>query len=102
MHGGLAGVPGSTDVSIDPKPSMGNMISIRKIVGAYILGAGKVMLILGVVNSAVLLMLGIEHAIFWNVCRILKYHIPYIGHMIGVVLLPLLCEGQFILSFCCE
>ena len=63
-----------------------HMVAIRRIVGAYIVGAGKVMLILGVVNSAVLLMLGIEHAIFFGMFAGFLNIIPYIGPMIGALM----------------
>lgn len=46
------------------KVLMEHMVSMRKIVHAYIVGAGKVMIILGIVNTAVLFALGIKHAIF--------------------------------------
>ena len=62
------------------------MVAIRRIVGVYIVGAGKVMLILGVVNSAVLLMLGIEHAIFFGMFAGFLNIIPYIGPMIGALM----------------
>lgn len=62
------------------------MVAIRRIVGAYIIGAGKVMLILGVINSAVLLLLGIEHAIFFGMFAGFLNIIPYIGPMIGALL----------------
>src|SRR5690606_2281314 len=43
-----------------------HIVSIRRIVHAYLVGAGKVMLILGIVNTIVLFTLGIEHAIFFG------------------------------------
>lgn len=63
-----------------------HMVEIRKIVHAYIVGAGKVMLILGVVNSAVLFCLGIEHALFFGMLAGLLNIIPYVGPFIGALL----------------
>ena len=55
---------------------MEHITSIRKVVHNYLIGAGKVMLILGIVNSAVLLMLGIKHAIFFGMLAGLLNIIP--------------------------
>ena len=63
-----------------------HMVAIRRIVYAYIVGAGKVMLILGIVNSAVLLMLGIEHAIFFGMFAGFLNIIPYIGPFFGALM----------------
>src|SRR5690606_780358 len=65
------------------------LTSIRKIVYAYISGAGKVMVILAIANTAVLFALGIEHAIFFGVLAGILNIIPYLGPWIGVTL-PLL------------
>jgi predicted PurR-regulated permease PerM len=62
------------------------MKSIRKIVHAYIVGAGKVMLILAIVNTAILFALGIEHAIFFGVLAGCLNIIPYLGPSLGAVL----------------
>lgn len=62
------------------------MTQLRKIVHAYILGAGKVMLILAVVNTAVLFSLGIEHAIFFGVLAGMLNIIPYLGPSLGAAL----------------
>ena len=62
------------------------MTSLRKIVHAYILGAGKVMFILAVVNTAVLFALGIKHAIFFGVLAGMLNIIPYLGPSLGAVL----------------
>ncbi|AWH84630.1 AI-2E family transporter [Flavobacterium album] len=62
------------------------MTSIRKIVHAYLLGSGKVMLILGVVNTGVLFALGIEHAIFFGMFAGMLNIIPYLGPSLGVIL----------------
>jgi predicted PurR-regulated permease PerM len=63
-----------------------HIISIRRIVFSYIVGAGKVMLILGVVNTSVLFALGIKHAIFFGMLAGLLNIIPYLGPMLGAIL----------------
>jgi predicted PurR-regulated permease PerM len=62
------------------------LTSIRKIVHAYIVGAGKVMLILAVVNTGVLFALGIKHAIFFGVLAGMLNIVPYLGPSLGVIL----------------
>lgn len=62
------------------------LTSIRKIVHAYIAGAGKVMLILAVVNTGVLFALGIKHAIFFGVLAGMLNIVPYLGPSLGVIL----------------
>jgi predicted PurR-regulated permease PerM len=56
-----------------------NITEIRKLVHSYIVGAGKVMLILGIVNTAVLFALGIKHAIFFCMFSGLLNIITYLG-----------------------
>jgi len=63
-----------------------HMVSIRKIVHAYIVGAGKVMIILGIVNTAVLFALGIKHAIFFGMIAGLLNIIPYVGPFLGAIM----------------
>lgn len=70
----------------DDNSLLQRMTSIRKIVHAYIVGAGKVMLILAVVNTGVLFALGIEHAIFFGVLAGMLNIIPYLGPSLGAVL----------------
>jgi len=60
--------------------------SIRQIVHSYIAGAGKVMLILGVVNTTVLFILGIKHAIFFGMLAGMLNIIPYLGPALGAIL----------------
>ncbi len=62
------------------------LTSIRKVVYNYISGAGKVIFILAIVNSAVLFALGIEHAIFFGVLAGVLNIIPYLGPWIGAIL----------------
>jgi predicted PurR-regulated permease PerM len=62
------------------------LTQLRRIVHAYIVGAGKVMLILAVVNTAILFALGIEHAIFFGVLAGFLNIIPYLGPTLGAIL----------------
>lgn len=59
---------------------------IRKIVHAYLTGAAKVMLILGIVNTGVLFALGIKHAIFFGMLAGFLNIIPYLGPALGAIL----------------
>jgi predicted PurR-regulated permease PerM len=63
-----------------------HIVAIRKIVHNYLVGAGKVMLILGVVNTCVLFALGIKHAIFFGMFAGLLNIIPYLGPSLGAIL----------------
>jgi predicted PurR-regulated permease PerM len=65
---------------------LGHIASIRKVVHAYLVGAGKVMLILGVVNTCVLFALGIKHAIFFGMLAGFLNIIPYVGPFVGALL----------------
>lgn len=65
---------------------LNKMTQLRRIVHAYIMGAGKVMLILAIVNTGILFALGIEHAIFFGVLAGFLNIIPYIGPSLGAIL----------------
>ena len=65
---------------------MEHIVSIRETVHDYITGAGKVMLILGVVNTGVLLALGIEHAVFFGMVAGMLNIIPYVGPGLGATM----------------
>lgn len=65
---------------------LNKITNIRKIVHAYIVGAGKVMSILAVLNTAILFALGIEHAIFFGLLAGLLNIIPYLGPALGAIL----------------
>jgi predicted PurR-regulated permease PerM len=62
------------------------MTQLRRIVYAYLMGAGKVMLILAIVNTAILFALGIEHAIFFGALAGFLNIIPYLGPSLGAIL----------------
>ncbi|MBD3581776.1 AI-2E family transporter [Flavobacterium selenitireducens] len=59
---------------------------LRKVVHNYLIGAGKVMLILGIVNTGVLFALGIKHAIFFGMLAGALNIIPYLGPALGAIL----------------
>lgn len=63
-----------------------HIASIRHVVHSYLIGAGKVMLILGVINTIVLFSLGIKHAIFFGMLAGMLNIIPYLGPFIGATL----------------
>lgn len=60
--------------------------AIRHIVHNYLIGAGKVMLILGVICSIVLYMLGIKHALFFGMMAGFLNIIPYLGPFLGAIM----------------
>ncbi|MCL6259084.1 AI-2E family transporter [Aquiflexum sp. TKW24L] len=62
------------------------ILILRKVVQSYIIGVLKVMVILAVLNSAVLLGLGIKHAIFFGVFAAVLNIVPYLGPLVAVVL----------------
>jgi len=63
-----------------------HIASIRQVVHSYLVGAGKVMLILGIVNTIVLFALGIKHAIFFGMLAGMLNIIPYVGPFMGALL----------------
>lgn len=63
-----------------------HMVAIRQIVHSYLLGAGKVMLILGVLCSGVLYALGIKHALFFGMMAGFLNIIPYLGPFLGAIM----------------
>lgn len=65
------------------------IISLRKVIQSYISGLFKVMVILAVLNSTALLIIGIDHAIFFGCLAAFLCIIPYIGPFVAA-LLPVL------------
>lgn len=65
---------------------MEHVVAIRQIVHAYLIGAGKVMLILGIICSAILYLLGIKHALFFGMIAGLLNIIPYLGPFLGAIM----------------
>ena len=60
--------------------------SLRKVVQYYILGLGKVMLILAVLNTLALYIIGVEHSLFFGLIAALLNVIPYLGPFLGAIL----------------
>ncbi|WKN42053.1 AI-2E family transporter [Tunicatimonas pelagia] len=65
------------------------VVKIEKVVRSYILGLFTVILIVGVLNTTGLMILGIEHAVFFGALAAVLTIIPYIGVFVGS-LLPIL------------
>ena len=65
--------------------------SIQAVLKKYILGVSLVILITGTLNTAGLLILGINHAIFFGTVAGLLTIIPYIGIVVGSLLPVLFC-----------
>ncbi|MEM9831685.1 MAG: AI-2E family transporter [Bacteroidota bacterium] len=65
------------------------VVKVEKVVQSYILGLLTVILIIGILNIVGLMVLGIEHAVFFGALAAVLTVIPYIGVFIGS-LLPIL------------
>ena len=65
------------------------VIKIEQVVRSYILGLFTVILIVGILNTVGLMVLGIEHAVFFGALAAVLTIIPYVGVFIGS-LLPIL------------
>ncbi len=73
--------------SADEHNVVGNTIhKTEKVVRSYILGLLAVIVIVGVLNITGLMLLGIEHAVFFGVLAAVLTIIPYIGIFIGSIL----------------
>lgn len=60
--------------------------SLTNVIQHYIIGVGKVMIILAILNISAYTALGIQHAIFFGVLGAILNIIPYVGPFIGVLL----------------
>ena len=70
----------------DPNLVKMRITSLRKVILHYIVGVGKVMIILAILNISAYSALGIKHAIFFGVLGALLNIIPYVGPFFGVLL----------------
>ncbi|EOZ95739.1 hypothetical protein A33Q_3101 [Indibacter alkaliphilus LW1] len=70
----------------DPEMVKGKIRDLKKVVQRYIIGVIKVMAILAIVNTAILLGLGIKHAVFFGVFAGILNIIPFLGPFLGAVL----------------
>ncbi|SEO42794.1 Predicted PurR-regulated permease PerM [Salinihabitans flavidus] len=68
---------------------------INERIGGYLFVKTVVNAILGVMSYAIMLVLGIEFALFWAVLIGFLNYIPYIGSLIGVIFPVLLSLAQF-------
>ena len=64
-------------------------------IGSYLFVKTVVNVILGALSYAIMLVLGIEFALFWAVLIAFLNYIPYIGSIIGVIFPVLLSLAQF-------
>ncbi|UZD90319.1 AI-2E family transporter [Cognatishimia activa] len=75
--------------------------NINKRIGSYLGAKTLVNAILGVVSFVILLLLGVEFALFWALLIALFNYIPYIGSVVGVlfpVVIAFLQTGSWILG----
>jgi AI-2 transport protein TqsA len=68
---------------------------INERIGRYLFVKTAVNMILGAISFAIMLVLGIEFALFWAVLIAFLNYIPYIGSLIGVIFPVLLSLAQF-------
>jgi len=68
---------------------------INERIGQYLFVKTVLNVILGAISFGIMLLLGIEFALFWAVLIAVLNYIPYIGSMIGVVFPVLLSLAQF-------
>ncbi|MBU4529938.1 MAG: AI-2E family transporter [Hoeflea sp.] len=68
---------------------------INERIGQYLFVKTVVNLILGSVSFVIMLVLGIEFALFWAVLIAFLNYIPYIGSLVGVIFPVLLSLAQF-------
>jgi AI-2 transport protein TqsA len=68
---------------------------INERIGQYLFVKTMLNVILGSISFAILLLLGIEFALFWAVLIAFLNYIPYIGSLIGVIFPVLLSLAQF-------
>jgi len=64
-------------------------------IGRYLFVKTVLNVILGVISFGILLLLGIEFALFWAVLIAFLNYIPYIGSLVGVIFPVLLSLAQF-------
>lgn len=60
--------------------------TLRRVIQGYIVGVGKVMVILAVLNIIAYSIIGVKHAIFFGVIGAILNIIPYVGPFFGVLL----------------
>jgi predicted PurR-regulated permease PerM len=71
------------------------MARINERIGRYLFVKTAINVILGAISYVIMLVLGIEFALFWAVLIAFLNYIPYIGSLIGVIFPVLLSLAQF-------
>ena len=76
------------NVYSDKDPVLVNrqIAALRRVIQGYIVGVGKVMIILTVLNVIAYSIIGVKHAIFFGVIGAILNIIPYVGPFFGVLL----------------
>lgn len=75
--------------------AMSLLSRINERIGQYLFVKTVLNVILGAISFAIMLLLGIEFALFWAVLIAFLNYIPYIGSLIGVIFPVLLTLAQF-------
>jgi predicted PurR-regulated permease PerM len=70
----------------DPVVVKMRITSLRKLTQDYIVGVGKVMVIMAILNITAYSIIGVKHAIFFGVIGAILNIIPYVGPLIGATL----------------
>ncbi|GMQ29812.1 AI-2E family transporter [Algoriphagus confluentis] len=70
----------------DPALVKMRISNLRKVIQGYIVGVGKVMVILAILNITAYSIIGVKHAVFFGILGAILNIIPYIGPLIGVTL----------------
>ena len=68
---------------------------INERIGRYLFVKTVINIVLGAISFVIMLLLGIEFALFWAVLIAFLNYIPYIGSLIGVIFPVLLSLAQF-------
>ncbi|MGZ9812452.1 AI-2E family transporter [Pseudoroseicyclus sp. H15] len=68
---------------------------INERIGSYLLVKTTLNVILGAISFVLMLLFGIEYALFWAVLIAFLNYIPYIGSLVGVIFPVLLSLAQF-------
>lgn len=70
----------------DPENVRQEVIKLRSVIQYYLSGVFKVMIILTILNTAVLMIIGVKHAIFFGSLSAVLNIIPYVGPFIAATL----------------
>lgn len=70
----------------DPETVKNEIVKLRKVIQYYLSGVFKVMIILTILNTAALMIIGVNHAIFFGSLSAVLNIIPYVGPFIAATL----------------